>query len=216
MISFKQFITENSHHCDKNICPSCGCVSTCRCSAPKTNITSNLCYTCKGKELTEAKQVGILYHYTSLENLIKITKTNMLRPFEYDGISFTRDKHFHKVNRSADSDSVEKECRIVLDGNKLSHRYKIRPYNYFGTVDYNPSKDIKLYYKHIPPMDEQEELIREPIRNLNPYVIKIQIFKVAIEEAYDNGWFEDGVYIEVPTPEDLISFLSQHYKVELI
>ena len=40
---------ESCHH-NKNICPKCQGVTTCRCSAPKTNITHDLCWTCSGKK----------------------------------------------------------------------------------------------------------------------------------------------------------------------
>lgn len=43
-------IRENQHHHIRNTCPQCNTVETCRCSAPKTNLTEELCYWCKNGE----------------------------------------------------------------------------------------------------------------------------------------------------------------------
>lgn len=36
-----------SCHHNKNVCPQCEGITTCRCPAPKTNVTHNLCFECK-------------------------------------------------------------------------------------------------------------------------------------------------------------------------
>jgi hypothetical protein len=87
-------------------------------------------------EITEAKQVGNVYHFTTLENWeiikkqgIKFIKDN-LSPFnpKYNNIlysiSVTRDK-------SGDTPSAygKAEVKITLDGDKISNKYKITPVN---------------------------------------------------------------------------------------
>jgi hypothetical protein len=128
--------------------------------------------------LAEEKQVGILYHYTYIENLVAITDTQTLRPMDYDGISFTRNKHLH---RTADG-SIGEEARFVIDGNKLSRKYKVRPFNYFNDNRIPGENDSK--YFHNPDTDEAEELVKEPIRELSRYVLKLEIEEESLRAIY--------------------------------
>lgn len=81
--------------------------------------------------LQEAKQVGTIYHHTIYYNASNIVGTNKLcssnAPFKDGtyGISFTRDRAFHSKFTSNEGGS---QCRFVIDGDKLSQNYKIRPY----------------------------------------------------------------------------------------
>jgi len=68
---------------------------------------------------TEAKQVGILYHFTEISQLPKILNLNKIG-FNR-GVSFTRDKYFMKHQRIGIG--IKDAC-LVIDGDKLSHRYK--------------------------------------------------------------------------------------------
>jgi len=52
--------------------------------------------------LSEAKQVGTIYHFTGFENIISILTSNNLKPTlneikrqQVFGVSATRDKNFH-------------------------------------------------------------------------------------------------------------------------
>ena len=73
--------------------------------------------------LKEAKQVGILYHYTENWLLKQIIETNtLLAP-----VSFTR-RQSNWVRDFTNGESI-----IVIDGNRLSNNYKIKPYQ-----DINP------------------------------------------------------------------------------
>jgi len=80
-----------------------------------------------GKEyLDEAKQVGTLYHFTSLYALKKILNNWCLKGMEVYGdegeyISFSR-------NKDLIFETPKDEVRIVLDGNKMSEKYKFEPY----------------------------------------------------------------------------------------
>ena len=86
------------------------------------------------ENITESKQVGTLYHYTSADGLKGILQSNSINASEeeYLGndlyfVSFTRNKNFHKKGSAFD---VSMDYRIALDGNKLSNKYKITPFAY--------------------------------------------------------------------------------------
>ena len=126
------------------------------------------------KEITEGKQVGILYHYTTLKNAISILKDNALKKNtepqedeygeERDGISFTRFSHTNILGSSDDRLSV----RLKLDGDKLSNKYKVSPYHWQFDGDAEG--------------DEAEEIIRvDIIPNLNQYLLGVDIFVEGIE-----------------------------------
>ena len=96
------------------------------------------------KEITEGKQVGLLYHYTTFESGLKILQSNQLQSSEADDstranpiytVSFTRDKRFHnKHNVGFDVSSFGQtpQVRFTVDGDKLSNKYKIQPYAQIG------------------------------------------------------------------------------------
>jgi len=82
------------------------------------------------KNLTEAKQVGDLYHFTPLESIIPILSTKYLTPNEEGQISTS-------VRANMSTDFFKKMgigknniARIMLDGDKISNKYKIRPFSY--------------------------------------------------------------------------------------
>lgn len=126
------------------------------------------------KEITEGKQVGDIYHYTTLKNAISILKDNALKKStepqedEYgdkrDGISFTRFSHTNVLGSSDDHLSV----RFKLDGDKLSNKYKTSPYHW----DFDSAGEG----------DEAEEIIRvDIIPNLNQYLLGVDIFVEGME-----------------------------------
>tara|TARA_R110000822_G_scaffold192532_1_gene331194 strand:- start:46 stop:624 length:579 start_codon:yes stop_codon:yes gene_type:complete len=104
----------------------------------------------------EAKQVGILYHYTSFdsaENIINsgYIRGNKLPDHDSISLSFTRDKNFHKEYREIGGDKGGLlEVRFVIDGNKLSNKFKIQPYAQTG-------------YEKGTTNFESEEIILAPI-----------------------------------------------------
>lgn len=86
--------------------------------------------------IEEAKQVGPIYHFTSYKSLMRIIKdgyklkdyisanlpqvkaSEKLYP---SYVSFTRKKDLY-------SETIYRQCRITVDGDKLSNYYKITPY----------------------------------------------------------------------------------------
>ena len=135
----------------------------------------------KSNIILESKQVGILYHATSTKRLFKIIQENKLTAFSNDlnnfinfrterdknfmfhpiigpiiidrknyqpSISFTRNKSYKRTS----TDSV-----LVIDGDKLSERYRIIPYSHFGGRK----------------NDEMEERIYRDVVDLDKYIVKV-------------------------------------------
>jgi hypothetical protein len=72
--------------------------------------------------LSEAKQVGVVYHFTNYPSLVGIIKNGFklnsnIQPY----VSFTRNKRMK-------SDTISQSVRITVDGDKLSNKYKFEPY----------------------------------------------------------------------------------------
>jgi hypothetical protein len=103
--------------------------------------------------LKEAKQVGILYHYTENWLLEKIIESNtLLAP-----ISFTRSKDKKTVSW------IDAEVALVIDGDKLSTKYKIRPYQ-------DRDEEGRFF-------DEMEERVDKNIVDLDKYLIKVILYE---------------------------------------
>ena len=102
----------------------------------------------------ESKQVGILYHYTSINSLFSILKDNKLKLFT-SSICFTRNKNLAKITEFT-------HCRLVIDGDKLSNNYKLIPYDF-------------RYYDEDWEDDECEERCGKEINNVLKYIIRIDI-----------------------------------------
>jgi len=116
-------------------------------------------------QLFEGKQVGIIYHFTSIYNLYKILSERepSIRPIR-TYISCTRN-----FNMKSEELKLEKQCcRIALDGNKISQKYKITPYLDNGWE--NESRNQGTYF------EEREERIMTIDRlDLKKYCVRIDI-----------------------------------------
>jgi len=147
--------------------------------------------------LNEAKQVGILYHYTSKAGLKSILDSNELnittesyRDHTLYFISFTRNKNFH---RKGNNWNVKTDYRITIDGDKLSNKYKIQPFAYVPGWDYTDNweydwledeseSDRRDFFDATGQYDEQEERIsfKDPngkIGNIKQYIIAVDKVK---------------------------------------
>lgn len=153
-----------------------------------------------GEYLNEAKNTGTLYHYTSLKKLINILKSETLysqkRFIELFGekdfnflyhindsdyfISFTRNKNYHITSKKS---GVAIEVIVLLDGSKLSNKYKIKPIDKYPPEIITNVQGIKIkrnadkyYDKSENWKDEQEERINvDKIENIANYIIGIKI-----------------------------------------
>jgi hypothetical protein len=119
------------------------------------------------KEINEAKQAGILYHFTPFKGILGILKTNTLKVgddsnFESGGnvgnISLTRDKNIEYFR-----------YRITLDGNKLSNNYKIKQYAF---------PDVGR--------SEAEEYINKDVKNIKNYILDIHFLVTSFQEGEMN------------------------------
>ena len=123
----------------------------------------------------EAKQVGTIYHVCTLRAYLKyvLPEDQLVASGKYynnvyggdNYVSFTRDKSF--VLDSRDDDIVL--VQIVVDGDKLSERYKIGPYNDFA---FGENGERRAYDD--PRRREMEEAVKGPIKNLSKYVKEVR------------------------------------------
>ena len=178
---------------------------------------------------TEAKQVGILYHFTKISQLPKILNTNTIGRNTNGRVSLTRDKYFMKHQRIGIG---TKDACLVIDGDKLSTKYKIEPYNYFGGEEPGSNEipfDNYEHTSHKDTYDEQEERTLKPINNIKNYIIKIKLLKRSLDAYEDNiGAFSFAINHEkcyhpykdifktFRSANQYIKFLEQFCPVEVV
>jgi hypothetical protein len=124
--------------------------------------------------LSEAKQVGIIYHYTLFDYMQNIVHENLLRSENINNkdkiISFTRDKNFNKKHRKV----MGTECRLVIDGNKLSEKYRINPVADAGFSRYGGSTE------------SEERIVNDiGVKDIDKYIIYYDLFLNKIKDKYD-------------------------------
>ena len=113
-----------------------------------------------------------------------------------DYVSFTRDKYY--VLQTSDTKHVDILLQLVVDGDKLSNNYKVRPYNdmafsYNGKFNSN-SDNSKIR--------EMEEVVKGSIKNISKYIkeIRFDLFKInrrvikTLKELADDPKFSNFVY----------------------
>lgn len=143
----------------------------------------------------EKKQVGTIYHFTSLQNLCKIIDDdfvlksssetggvlNSIEPINY--ISFSRKYDFGA------------RVRITIDGDKLSERYKIEPF-----------QDIAAEVNRTNIPEAEERIVTNRI-NIKNYINSIEIHKDVVY-----GLTRDiKLHRQLTTPIELKSEFFQKY-----
>lgn len=110
--------------------------------------------------LSESKQVGIVYHFTSLYGAIKIVEDNRIKAgratknINGKTISTTRNKHFSKQRIDGELQIQGAYFAFELDGTALSNRYKVKPYDdTYDAAEKEYDEDDKIAFG-----DEQEEV----------------------------------------------------------
>lgn len=172
--------------------------------------------------LNEAKQVGVIYHYTTFENGLKILQSNELKADHaaYStntnpiyAVSFTRDKRFHdnhNIGFDVSSLGQTPQVRFTVDGNKLSNKFKVQPYSQQGAF----SKDKKGF--------EAEERVTSNKPFFIPIISLIKSVDILIEykkpKKNDYDWgAEYGYETYAPISADLIEFVqSKRIPINLI
>ena len=118
----------------------------------------------------EAKQVGVIYHFTRTYNsLLRIIKDKGLRTFR-DYISFTRNYDLRNMEGG-----LWGMARLSFDGDTMSNKYRFTPYSHFKG---RASNDFLS--------DEAEEKIeweKDMTLPVFPYLIRIDILNYK-ESAY--------------------------------
>lgn len=132
----------------------------------------------KNYYIFERKQIGNLYHIFDLNKLSYMLKKDKLSSYKFHNISTTRSKNMNYYT----GDSSTSIFKFELDGDKLSDRYKIKPYQY---------KTFSGGY-----LTEYEEVIKtQDIENISKYVKKFIIIKSKVESLKNSGFFNsDGGY----------------------
>tara|TARA_R110000823_G_scaffold208771_1_gene339122 strand:+ start:342 stop:1025 length:684 start_codon:yes stop_codon:yes gene_type:complete len=148
--------------------------------------------------INEAKQVGVIYHYTTFEGGLKILQSNQLKSSDADdstnakpvfAISFTRYKRFHNnhnVGFDVSSFGQRPQVRFTVDGNNLSNRYKIRSYAQGG-------KDGGVFSKGRKAFEAEERVVSNKPFSIPiiPYIKSIDIlieYKKPGKDDWDMEW----------------------------
>jgi len=163
--------------------------------------------------LTERKQVGTVYHFTSSKRLFDILDSDYLKATRstynfadnliskdfYLTVSTTRDKNFVKTRTSTGVpvNIGGSDFGIVLDGDRLSDTYQTMAYDETYAPDYSSVEieDLKSLFG-----DEMEQLwygkkiqADQGIKNLKRYITKIVItkdfMKKIVNYNYDSSFF---------------------------
>ena len=106
-------------------------------------------------------------------------------------ISFTRNKNFHKKEMKW---QVKTDYRITLDGDKLSDKYKIKPFAYtpgwnykdnweYDWLENEPESVVKDFFNQTGDYDEQEERIY--FKNENGGIDNIKNYILAVDKVED-------------------------------
>jgi len=110
-------------------------------------------------KIFEAKQVGILYHWTNFYSLGKILEQDrMWSAMGY--ISFSRNKRLNYANRT---------ILIIFDGNKMSDKFKFEPFLYSQYYKKEAEERIECNFK------SEKDSLDDCIFGIKKYIIGIQI-----------------------------------------
>lgn len=131
----------------------------------------------------ERKQVGTLYHICDAKAFIKyvLPKDQLKSSGEYtnhlygghEWISFTRNKYYTLEHDLSQYSGVF--IRLVVDGDRLSDKYKIRSYN-DAQFDIDSGEFLDADSgEDVPKFREQEEVVKGPINNISKYIKEIQL-----------------------------------------
>lgn len=128
----------------------------------------------------------------------------------YDYISFTRDSRFIADVSTADDIIIQ----LVVDGDKLSERYKVTPYN----DRYEEGDDDDDDNLDDATLREMEEVVKGPIKNISKYIKEIRVdFLVmnidVLNRLEKSGLADDGALYypflkEYATSRKILSYLK--------
>jgi hypothetical protein len=98
-------------------------------------------------KMLEAKQTGILYHFTFFDRLFEMTDgwkgSDPVIKMGLDDI----DNRLYSISTTRKFDFLWGNVRFALDGEKISHRFKISPVAFFGRKPENDDKTVNDQYE---------------------------------------------------------------------
>lgn len=158
----------------------------------------------KPYKFEEAKQVGLLYHVMRNTSFIYMLKNNMLGKERdtSDFVSFSRRKDYNYVSGMFEPYSY----KIIIDGDKLSHNYKIFPVadkgQYVGGHRFEAEervqgniKNISRYIKSIIIIKGSFNYLTEKVRPLLERYIRDNPYIVLLVQS-GNKIYKDDKYLE--------------------
>lgn len=136
--------------------------------------------------LSEAKQVGYIYHFTTLSKIEQIFKSKKIKKGNQGYVSLTRD--FQLPNESGYFSTGEYIVRITIDGDKLSENVKLHPHRdekYNDEREEGVINDINEKYFHRIDFLTSDNRI---FSNTAVEAVYNQIKKVYKETYYTKKW----------------------------
>ena len=146
------------------------------------------------KEINEGRQVGEIYHFTSLDSIYDILKSGKLEPSpdrseKLGFISFTRNRALSTLG------GFKSQVRITIDGDKLSNKYQILPYAQLKTEVKRDEKDWDKPYSRSTQNSESELIIPSKKYsgkiNITPYIKKLDIIIYDDMDTYHDNQMKE-------------------------
>jgi putative nucleotidyltransferase with HDIG domain len=164
-------------------------------SKNKKNIISENNNKIKNKSLLKEGLTPIVYHFTTVNNLVQILEQNKMLPSEvvihhrdsvneplrkgYSGekyISFSRTK---SSNIGYATSTHMLDVRMTFDGDKLNNNYYAKPFNYGDSSVYDDNDKNKHKTKNFKDFEYEDRLFlkdgTDGIKNISKYILRIDI-----------------------------------------
>jgi hypothetical protein len=162
--------------------------------------------------LLEGKKVGVIFHFTSFENLGLMLENDkfILKPGRNGLISFTRNPSMPRQSHFFDDSA---DVRIAFSGSSLSDKYKITPLNGL-TVDnknvYSSKNDVFRVGRN---ENEAEEIIlaKQSFLDLTKYILRVDIStRDARKELKIKEYKNKLDFLNIEMKRSMTSFPSVH------
>lgn len=157
--------------------------------------------------LTEKKSTGVIYHYTTPENLNSILSADEMHS-GHQHISFSRNYDLKEWY-----DKYEAYCRIAFDGDSMSNKFSIKPYLFdptkttlFGGGSYISIADRRKFYGS----EREERIMGEVIRGVKKYIIQVDVLN-PVKSEEDMNQIKDA---ETKGPSIKINYVNKFRPVK--
>jgi hypothetical protein len=154
--------------------------------------------------LAESKNVGILYHFISPENLGLILSRKLMKPLAGSQPMSIKKKYLHYKNDTGDSifygisttrnplwkpnsGQPWNVIRLTLDGDKISNKYPIKSYNDFWKFQDFSSRKRNAADEFYAQAEEKIITDKNGLKNPIDYIIKIDVLESAKEDFDKEG-----------------------------